>query len=257
MYIKDVGTGLMQPVIETPTIIEHPIAWSHDEKSLLVFTSDDKGTYLSSWSFASRTLTRLVGPRVLDTPAFFSPRDDFVAFTSQESGRPEVYVTTFPDHRQTWPITTEGGQVLSWRERRPRDPRRDARGAHRSLSGVDRRRLLARRAHDARARHRQPGGVQHGHARPCPHPHSREAGRCEGQGRNSIAVRLARRAAPGRALRINPDKTFRRSLWALGSGPVEMFRELAVVPLVVSRDTTWRFVGSGVLMPAVPAGPPR
>jgi hypothetical protein len=38
-----------------------------------------------------------------------------VAFASRESGRPEVYVTTFPDHRQTWPITTEGGQVLSWR----------------------------------------------------------------------------------------------------------------------------------------------
>ena len=37
-----------------------------------------------------------------------------MAFTSQESGRPEVYVTTFPDHRQTWPLTTEGGQVLSW-----------------------------------------------------------------------------------------------------------------------------------------------
>ena len=49
------------------------------------------------------------------TPGFFSPHDDYVAFTSQESGRPEVYVTTFPDHRQTWPLTTDGGQVLSWR----------------------------------------------------------------------------------------------------------------------------------------------
>ena len=47
--------------------------------------------------------------------AAVSPRDDFVAFTSQESGRPEVYVTTFPERRQTWPITTEGGRVLSWR----------------------------------------------------------------------------------------------------------------------------------------------
>ena len=25
-----------------------------------------------------------------------------------------VYVTTFPDHRQTWPVTSDGGQVLSW-----------------------------------------------------------------------------------------------------------------------------------------------
>ena len=38
-----------------------------------------------------------------------------MAFTSQESGRPEVYVATFPDHRRTWPVTTEGGRALSWR----------------------------------------------------------------------------------------------------------------------------------------------
>jgi Tol biopolymer transport system component len=115
VYIKDLGTGVTQPVIETPRILEHPAAWSHDEQSLLVFTDDDKGTYLSWWSFASRTLTRFVGPRVLDGAAFFSPHDDFVAFTSRESGRPEVYVTTYPDHRRTWPVTTEGGLVLSWK----------------------------------------------------------------------------------------------------------------------------------------------
>ena len=113
VYVKDIGTGVIQPVIETPKIGEHPVAWSHDGQSLLVFTYDDDKAYLSSWSFASRTLTRFVGPGAGESAAF-SPRDDYVAFTSQESGRPEVYVTTFPDHRQTWPLTTEGGRVLSW-----------------------------------------------------------------------------------------------------------------------------------------------
>ena len=116
IYIKDMRTGSSRPIIETPGIIEHPAAWSHDDKSLLVFSSDDKGTYLSSWSFAARTLTRFVGPRVVESAVAFSPHDDLVAFTSQESGRPEVYVTTFPDRRRTWPITTEGGRMLSWRK---------------------------------------------------------------------------------------------------------------------------------------------
>jgi serine/threonine protein kinase/Tol biopolymer transport system component len=116
LYIKDISTGTIQRVIATSTTLEHPVAWSHDDKSLLVFTfTAEKGGYLSLWSFASRTLTQVVGPGVLDTPAFFSPHDDFVAFNSQESGRPEVYVTTFPDHRQRWPLTAEGGRVLSWR----------------------------------------------------------------------------------------------------------------------------------------------
>jgi hypothetical protein len=113
VYIKDIGTGLVQAVIATPKILEHPQAWSHDQKSLLIFTYDDKGSYLASWSFGSRTLTRFVGPRAIEGAAF-SMKDDYVAFTSQESGRPEVYVTTFPDHRQTWPLTSEGGRVLSW-----------------------------------------------------------------------------------------------------------------------------------------------
>ena len=42
----------------SPSIGEHPVAWSHNGASLLVFTYDDQTTYLSSWSFASRTLTR-------------------------------------------------------------------------------------------------------------------------------------------------------------------------------------------------------
>jgi len=37
-----------------------------------------------------------------------------VAFTSYETGRHEVFVTTFPKRQQTWPLTTDGGNVLSW-----------------------------------------------------------------------------------------------------------------------------------------------
>lgn len=114
VYVKDVGTGVIQPVIETPTMGEHPVAWSHDGRSLLVFTYDDDRGYLSSWSFASRTLSRVVGAGACEG-ASFSPRDDYVAFTSQESGRAEAYVTTFPDCRRTWPLTTEGGWVVGWR----------------------------------------------------------------------------------------------------------------------------------------------
>jgi Tol biopolymer transport system component len=113
VYVKDMSTGVIQPVIQTPNTGEHPVAWSHDGRSLLVFTYDNDKASLWSWSFVSQTATRFVGPGVLEIAAF-SPRDDYVAYGSQESGRPEVYVTTFPDRRQTWPLTTEGGQVLSW-----------------------------------------------------------------------------------------------------------------------------------------------
>jgi Tol biopolymer transport system component len=116
VYLKDIASGGIAPLIESPGEIEHPMAWSHDARTLLIFTNDDKGTYVSSWSFAARALTRVAGPRVIDGRAFFSPRDDFITYTSQESGRPEVYVTTFPEARQTWPLTGGGGEAIGWRK---------------------------------------------------------------------------------------------------------------------------------------------
>jgi eukaryotic-like serine/threonine-protein kinase len=115
VYVKDIGTGKTEAAIETPARGEHPVAWSHDGRHLLVFTYDDADGNLASWSFASRELTHFAGPAAVESAAF-SPRDDYVAFTSRESGRPEVFVTTFPERRQTWPLTTEGGRVLSWRD---------------------------------------------------------------------------------------------------------------------------------------------
>ena len=123
-----------------------------------------------------------------------------MAFTSQESGRPEVYVTTFPDHRQTWPLTTEGGRVLSWS-----DDGREILVA--TLSGHIAGYPVST---DGGFSHGQPttlvrdvgaaAAVQLGHARSFPHPHPRESGRREGQGRDSAVVRLAGCVAPGQPL---------------------------------------------------------
>ena len=114
VFIKDLRTGQLTPVIETAALSEHPVAWSHDAGSLLVYRRDEKGEVsLATWSFASRTLTRFAGRPALE--AAFSPDDHYVAFTSTESGRAEVAVTTFPERRQTWSLTTDGGRVLSWR----------------------------------------------------------------------------------------------------------------------------------------------
>ena len=196
VYVKDIGTGVIQPVIETPKGGEHPVAWSHDGRSLLVFTYDDDKAYLSSWSFASRTLSRFVGPGACESAAF-SPRDDYVAFTSQESGRPEVYVTTFPDHRRTWPLTTEGGRVLSWsndgREILVATLSGHIVGYPVSTDGGFSRgqpTTLVRDVGSAAA-------YSHGDARSFQDPHPRESGRRQGQGGNSTLVRLAGWVAPG------------------------------------------------------------
>ena len=115
VYVKDLRTGQVTPVIESPEVLEHPLAWSHDGAHLLVSRRENQTLGLFAWSFTSRKLTPFVTPIPYQEAAVFSPDDRYVAFSSIESGRVEVYVTTFPERRQTWPLTTEGGSVLSWR----------------------------------------------------------------------------------------------------------------------------------------------
>ena len=116
VYVKDLRNGQVTAVIESPAEVGHPVAWSHDGAHLLVLVggyTHFKG--LCVWSFASRTLTPFIDSQSEERGAVFSPDDRYVAFSSMESGRKEVYVTTFPERRQTWPLTMEGGRVLSWR----------------------------------------------------------------------------------------------------------------------------------------------
>jgi Tol biopolymer transport system component len=49
------------------------------------------------------------------TPAQFSPNGRFVAYSSNETGRSEVYVQTFPEPRWKWQISTDGGYEPAWR----------------------------------------------------------------------------------------------------------------------------------------------
>ena len=45
----------------------------------------------------------------------FSPDGRFVAYSSNESGRFEVYVQTFPRSDRKWPVSTNGGYEPRWR----------------------------------------------------------------------------------------------------------------------------------------------
>jgi Tol biopolymer transport system component len=47
--------------------------------------------------------------------AVFSPDGKYVAYQSDESGRREVYVRTFPGQGGKWQISSAGGQEPSWR----------------------------------------------------------------------------------------------------------------------------------------------
>jgi Tol biopolymer transport system component len=44
----------------------------------------------------------------------FAPSGDYLAYASDESGRMEIYVTTFPDGDRRWQISVDGGRFPRW-----------------------------------------------------------------------------------------------------------------------------------------------
>jgi eukaryotic-like serine/threonine-protein kinase len=103
------------------------------EKLLPFNVSDSADRYPSDWSRDGRYIlyTRATELWVAEAPdwrthplvqgqgtvknAQFSPDEKWVAYASTESGKWEIYVTSFPDARGKWQISTAGGTQPRWR----------------------------------------------------------------------------------------------------------------------------------------------
>ena len=92
-------------------------SWSRDGRYIAYSTQDPK-TGWDLWALPTfgdrKPIPILVAPFVENTP-MFSPDGRFVAYTSTESGRHEIYVQTFPDGGGRWQISNSGGADPSWR----------------------------------------------------------------------------------------------------------------------------------------------
>jgi serine/threonine protein kinase/Tol biopolymer transport system component len=93
-------------------------SWSPDGKMLVAMVADDTST--SSFDIgALRPEGRSELEILLGTPfdehyPRLSPDGRWLAYTSDESGRREVYVRSFPDLSGKWLISTEGGTEPVW-----------------------------------------------------------------------------------------------------------------------------------------------
>jgi len=58
----------------------------------------------------------LLGASNMDVCGVFSADSRYLAYTSDESGRPEVYVTPYPALGRKWQVSTQGGLYPRWRK---------------------------------------------------------------------------------------------------------------------------------------------
>jgi len=92
--------------------------WSPDGKYVLFSWrgKDSGGWNISALAMDGEHQTlSLVKTQFSEVWATFSPDGKYIAYQSNESGRPEIYVQEFPDARNKWQVSTNGGAEPYWR----------------------------------------------------------------------------------------------------------------------------------------------
>jgi eukaryotic-like serine/threonine-protein kinase len=116
LYTKTVGTGSETPFLKDG-LSKDPRGWSPDGESFVyrvtgVTTRND--LWIRPRDPAQKPSAFLATP-FDENYAMFAPDGRWMAYVSDESGRAEVYVTSFPSGKGKWQISTTGGTFPRWR----------------------------------------------------------------------------------------------------------------------------------------------
>jgi Tol biopolymer transport system component len=109
------GAGAAELVYEAPGL-QTPTGVSRDGRFLLLESGQGERTAIEAVDLASGKIWKLREGPFEDARGRLSPDGRWLALVSDETGRPEVYVTPFPGPGRLWPVSTGGGRFPSWRE---------------------------------------------------------------------------------------------------------------------------------------------
>jgi Tol biopolymer transport system component len=117
------GAGQPQPLIHSKSI-QGPLSFTPDGKRLAYFEDDPSSQIWTvpiedtGGQWKAGTPERFLTTKFADVDPMFSPDGHWLAYMSNESGKNEVYVRTFPQPASgqggKWVISTTGGQNPVW-----------------------------------------------------------------------------------------------------------------------------------------------
>ena len=115
---SSIGASAEHTLIQDPSN-KAPSSWSRDGRFLL-YSSRVFGSDSNLWVIpltGGATPIPYMQTTFNEMGARFSPDGRWVAFSSDESGRPEIYIAPFPETGAKWPVSTDGGASGSARWR--------------------------------------------------------------------------------------------------------------------------------------------
>ncbi len=116
LFIKNVDGSDEERPIGTPLLAKFPVSWSADGR-FIAYREIGSSTQsdINILDLKNGTERRFLASPFAETEACFASSGRWIAFVSDESGRPEVYVTTFPQGSARWQISSGGGSQPRWR----------------------------------------------------------------------------------------------------------------------------------------------
>jgi Tol biopolymer transport system component len=109
------GTGTAEPLMAYDDAIGVALSWTRDRRFVLLARQGTQGSPdLVAVSFGSGESIPVAASAADETEGQFSPDGSWVAFVSNETGRPEVFAQSFPEARGRTQISTAGGTQVRW-----------------------------------------------------------------------------------------------------------------------------------------------
>lgn len=117
LYWKDSGGGGNDEVLLLADSYKDPLSWTPDGKYLLFEESREgvNNSDIKLLSLADHRITPILQSQFNEYDAQFSPDGKRIAYVSDESGRSEIYIQSFPLTGAKWQISTGGGSEPRWR----------------------------------------------------------------------------------------------------------------------------------------------
>ena len=118
LFLKDLNnSNEAEELVPLTGGVQRPNDWSANGQ-FLIYEDQSPGTESDLWLLpmtGQRTPSAFLRTRFNEWGARLSKDGRWVAYVSDESGRPEVYVCSFDNSAKRWQISTSGGNAPRWR----------------------------------------------------------------------------------------------------------------------------------------------
>src|SRR5262249_20560243 len=99
----------------------NPSDWSRDGRFVL-YTANDPKTRADIWYLPLdsgkpdlQKAVKFMATDAIESQGQFSPDGKWVAYSSDETGKGNIYVRSFPNGSQVWKVSADGGREPRWR----------------------------------------------------------------------------------------------------------------------------------------------